>query len=248
MYRRRFIGVVGLVGAASTSGCLSSAGIGANDEPTNPNGGEPQARTSTIQVVGQGEAEDDPEIARLQIAVEERDEAAEMVRQSLAEQSEDVLAALKDAGIDEDDITTAQYRLREDRDGLWYEGSHAYDVTVRNIDEVGVVIDTAVTAGADDVGRVDFTLAEETREELREVVLGRALEDARREADLIAAEKDLEIVSTASISTTRTDVRPFRADSAALAGVTADAGAPTQIQEGPVTVRGQVEVVYRFAE
>lgn len=246
MQRRDFIVAAAVATAGTVSGCLSTAGIGGDDGTANPTGGGNPADTSTIQVVGEGEAEDDPEIARLQIAVEERDEEAEVVRQSLADQSEDVLAALEDAGIDDEDITTARYRLREDRDGLWYEGSHAYDVTVRDIDEVGVVIDTAVAAGADDIGRVHFTLSEETREELREVVLERALEDARGEADLIAAEKDLEIVSTASVSTSRTDVRPFRADSMLLAGG-ADAAA-TDIREGPVTVRGQVEVIYRFEE
>ncbi|MFL9594350.1 SIMPL domain-containing protein, partial [Aeromonas schubertii] len=68
------------------------------------------------------------------------------------------------------------------RNGL-YEGAYAYRVEVADVDAVGRVIDTAVDAGADDVGRATFTLSEATREDLREIAIEDAMVNAEREAE-----------------------------------------------------------------
>jgi len=49
-----------------------------------------------------------------------------------------------------------------------YTVSNRLKVTVKNIDDVGDVIDTAVDAGVNEVQSVSFTLSDKTRQDARE--------------------------------------------------------------------------------
>ena len=242
MHRRTFL-------AAAACSTVALAGCLGDEEP-NENAGLAALGTvdesevgGTIETSGSGMVEEEPDLATMRVSVEETGSEAEDVRTRLAKRADEVRNALIDAGIDEDDVTTSRYDLGQQRRGTGYEGSHRYQVTVRDVDEVGRIVDVAVDAGADDVGRIQFTLSEATREDLRGMALERAVEDARNDAESIAAAKGLEIVGVVSVSTDDGRVSPLRVqyDMADEAG---DAG--TEIDEGPVTVSASVTVVYGF--
>jgi uncharacterized protein YggE len=114
-------------------------------------------------------------------------------------------------------------------------------VTVENPDEVGGVIDTAVSNGASEVGGVEFTLSADRRAELRQDALEAAMENARTEASTVAGAEDIRISGVDQISTTNYDSRPYAVETAAMAA--GDAGG-TSIDSGPVTVSASVTVVY----
>lgn len=249
MNRRRFIAAVGTSTTLALAGCLSNASESADINPlgtaTTGDGGVNATGSPTVHVRGIGEAEADPDVARMHVAVEESGEDAESVRAGLAERAEDVRGALIGAGVADEDVTTGRYDIREQRRGPGYEGIHAYDVEIDDVDAVGEVIDTAVDAGADDVGRVNFTLGDERREELREDALHDAIETARGEAETIAAAKDVELTGIVTVSTTSIDMRPQRATVQPTDDVAQEADTtPTEIEEGPVSVTAQVEVIY----
>jgi uncharacterized protein YggE len=244
MNRRRFLATLGTGATLALAGCLSESNeidpLGA----ATIGGAEDAAGSPTVHVAGVGEAEGEPDVARMQVAVEESGSDADAVRSGLAERSDALHEALVDAGVDEEGITTGRYDIRERRQGTGYEGVHAYDVEVDDVDAVGEVIDTAVDAGADDVGRIRFTLSDERRENVREDALTDAIEAARSEAETIAAAKDVELTGIVTVSTTGIDVRPRPATAPATDDVAEDAAAPTELREGPVSVTARVEVVY----
>lgn len=240
--------------AGGLAGCMGIAAQSDPDEPETTSG-------RTIDVSGAGEVEAAPDMAIFRASVEARGEDAADVRDELAERGDSLNDALIEYGLDEDAITTGSFdirervdrrRLEEERDDpeseealeeyTYYQGIHSLTVELEEVDALGEVIDTAVDAEADDVGRIRLTLSEERRDDLREDALANALEDANEEASFIAQEVDATLGEATSIDASGPDVTPARASYEADDG----ADASTQIQPDDVTVRARVELTYRM--
>lgn len=254
MRRRTLILGTGSAAATALAGCLSSAG--GDENPSNS--GE-----RTIEVSATGETETDPDIAVLQASVEAAGEDAGEVRDELAGRGDELFDALVDFGIDEDDITTGDYNIRERIDErrlereeedpseddlaeyLYYEGSHSLTVEVAEVEDTGDVIDTAVDAGADTIGRIDFTLSDEKRATLREDALQQAIDDARSEAEFVAGEVDASIVEPLEIDTSDASVRPAH-DEVRFDSTDDAADQATELHPDDVTVVASVEITYHM--
>lgn len=238
MNRRQFMSATGTGAAAVLAGCLgeSAPGTASADDGVESEG-------NAIRVGATGEAEADPDRAVASVGVEASGEDADEVRTKLADGAASVKDALLELGIPDDQITTARFDIYERRRETRYEGVHAYTVEIDDIDEVGVVIDTAVAAGADDVGRVRFTLSEETRAELRAVAIEDALANADREAELIAENRGMTVVGTRDVATGDVGFSPVSRQGGALMAEASDSGG-TDLDSGPVTVTARVEVTY----
>ncbi|MCU4740883.1 SIMPL domain-containing protein [Halobacteria archaeon AArc-m2/3/4] len=243
MNRRQFLAVSGIGVATAMAGCVGSA---FEDESEPEAQGLAGDEYGTIEVSASGRAETDPDRAIVHVGVEARGESADDVRSELVEGAESLRETFAELGIPEDDVQTANYRINERRQETGFEGVHAFRVTVDDVDRVGEIIDASVEAGADTVGRVNFTLQDETREALRDEALDDALANADEEADHIAGNREVEITATQSVSTTDVDVRPVRYDAAHEVADDGAAGQSTEIDSGPVTVSATVTVVYRF--
>lgn len=239
MRRRTFVSLAGTGTLTALAGCLASAG---SDEENGSDTEESHdGRETLLKVAGSGAVETDPDHAVAQFSVVTVGEDAETVRDELATRAEDVRTALLDAGIPDDDIRTSRFDVRPDRrEEREFRGEHRYEVEIADVDRVGEIIDVAIDAGADDVGRLTFTLSEETRAELREEALHNALDAAREEADTIAENKQLAIVGVEEIASSGTNLHTTRADAPEEAYD--DAG--TDLDPGPVTVTATVAVVY----
>lgn len=254
--RRREAIFAGGTAAAVLAGCLSRA----QEPPSDP---EPDGPTRSIVVTESGEVRAEPDLAVIDVGVEATGDDAATVRDELADRAADLERALREAGIDEEAITTSRFAIRErvDRERMreaggdpesrtdveeftYYHGTHAYRVEVRDVEAAGEVVDTAVEAGADDVGRVEFTLSEARREALRETALEAAISDANDEAAFVADQLDTSVLGVSTIDTAGGRVRPVRERVALASG---DGGAaPTRFQPGDVTVTARVHVQYEM--
>ena len=233
MERRNFLLGSGAVAATALSGCLSSASSPAD-------GGNPDGNVSrTISVTGAGEVTAEPDIATFIAGVEASGNEAGRVRDDLAAGIDAIHEALVDAGIDEDDISTRRMNVRED--GIRYEGSHSLAVSVEPAEDIGEMIDVAVDAGADDIGRVRFTLTDETRDELREEAMQLAIEDAETEATLVANEVGESLGDVKHVDTSGSGVSPVRMD---VDDVLDDAETSTEIHGDDVSVRVSIDAEY----
>ncbi len=230
MHRRNFLVAAGGGLAAGTAGCLSSAQTA--DETTTG---------TTISVSGTGEVTAPPDVAELSIAVVERGPDPAAIGTALAERSTTLRTAILEAGISDEDLRTSQYRIDQNRGEETVRGVYQFTITVREIEAVGEIIDTALAAGADDIDRVQYTLAETTRAELREQALRAAIDDARETAATIATKQGLTIDRVIEISTASTRVGPITREGVAVAADTAG----TTIDEDNVTVRVSVEASYQ---
>jgi uncharacterized protein YggE len=267
MRRREMLVAAGTALSTAVAGCLNDG----SDDPAAQNGSTAapigSGERRVVTVTGSGEVSGDPDRALLEFEIRARAEEAGAVRNDLATRAESVRTALIEAGVDEDRITTSRFRIHEriDRRRMreadvdpddpearerfrFYQGTHAFEVEVEDIDAVGSTIDTAVDAGADEVGRVVFTLSEEKETELREEAIRKAVRSARSEADAIASEVDGEIVEATVVDASRGRIGPVeRSGDAALAATPAPEPTPaprTGVEPGDVTVSVDVDVRY----
>lgn len=239
---------VALAALLVSAGCLGIGDAAQNVSPTDT--GSATAPDRTVSVAATGEAAAAPDRAVLHLSVQASAESAGDARSRVAENVSALRSALIDAGVDETDITTERYNLREVRSrnkagepGLTeYRAVHALTVETGDVDRVGTLVETAVRNGATDLRGVEFTLSEQTESTLREEALNAAMDNAREDADVLATNADLEIGGVRSVSTGDVHVRPYRTE-AALAASGAGA-ATTDVESGPVTVTARVQVTY----
>ncbi|AUX09493.1 hypothetical protein AArcSl_1867 [Halalkaliarchaeum desulfuricum] len=277
MRRRELLAAGGTVAAITLAGC---AGTSADDGPNDADGtGNPSVEdvdasgtTRTVIVTNSGEVSDDPDMAVLRAGVESRADTAPEARDEIATKAEELIDALVAYGIDEDDITTRRYYIRDrldrqamDEDGArpgdpdfdeedytYYQGSHDFEIEIHDVDAVGEVIDVAIDAGADDVGRVTYTLSDDKQADLREEALRQAIEEARSEADTIADEVGAEILEATVVDASEGRVSPVRRDAMMVAEAPEPTPAPdeepaTGIETGEVTVTAEVRIQYEMA-
>jgi uncharacterized protein YggE len=238
MNRRSFIAMGGVGITTAMAGCMDGGGdVRYTVEETSQ---------KTIEVRGTGEVPSDPTQAVIQFSVEATDRSsAQNVVSELAEKSNSVTTTLEDVGIAEDDIQTRNYSLYFDDRESQYEGRHQYSVTVQDPDTAGSIIDTLVESSADTIGGVNFTLDEETREELYDQAVQNAVEDARKEAEMYAEAANVRLVETLQINPSSRSYQPVRYERVAD---TAGGGSapPTEIKGGDVTVTATVTIRYRI--
>lgn len=208
--------------------------------------GESNAGPS-IAATGVGTVEADPDLAVVRLSVVAVADSADAARADAADRTDRLVAALRDAGVDEEDVATVGYHLgprydyrAEQRELVGYRAVHSLTVEVAP-DRAGAVVDAAVGAAEVTVDGVQFTLSDETRQQLREEAVAAAVADARSDADAAASAAGLTVTGVDTMTVGGSGpVFPVR-----YAEATADAGGKTSFQPGPVTVRVSVQVTYR---
>ncbi|WP_135820515.1 SIMPL domain-containing protein [Halostella litorea] len=249
---RKIIATLAVATLLVTAGCLGAIGDSSADTPTTAadDGADTADRGHddgrTVQVRANGEVTADPDRAILDVAVRATADDPETARERLSANVSTMRAALAEIGIEDDQVETGHYVIRQDResrrndDVTRYVAIHSFEVETDDVDGVGSVIETAVNNGATDVNQVQFTLSEEARSDLRADALTAAMENARADADVLAENANLSIAGVSAVSTGSVDVRPYHAEAMTAA---ADAGG-TNVESGPVTVSAQVQVTY----
>ncbi len=145
-----------------------------------------------ITVSGEGKVNAKPDIAQLQFGVTtERQRTSEAAMSLLEQKMNAILEAVKAQGIEEKDITTQALSLNPSYD--WtdgtqvlrgYEAYQTLSVKVRDTDKSGAVLQAATTAGANQVGGVNFTIDDPSA--LQEEARQKAIADAEEKAQALA--------------------------------------------------------------
>lgn len=154
-------------------------------------GNSESASVRTLTVSGSGQAYLTPDIANINIGVRtEGAEAAEVVAEN-SNLSKNIVDALKSLDVEEKDIQTTNFSIfpqqEFDQEGkptgkVTYIVENTVYVTVRNLDEIGDLLDAAVTAGANQIYGIQFDVADKT------AALSEARKAAVESAKVIAEE------------------------------------------------------------
>ena len=215
---------------------------------------------SGIWVTGQATLEIPADIAQVSIGVESREVNVADARQKAAEAMDNVLAAITELGIDGDDVVTSYFNIQPQT--IWVEvsdslGRHSepritgyivnntVQVTVRNIDVLGTVIDTAAATGGDliRINSIQFTVGDSSvyGEQIRQL----AAADALAKADLYARVMGVTLGPLVYLTELGSSVPMAKASPVAMEVAAMDIGfARTPISAGDVNLSVTVQVVF----
>ena len=164
---------------------------------------------STLSVVGEGQARVQHDLAIITTGVVSQ---AGQAKDALAENSKamgEVIAAAKQAGIDAKDLETTRVSVqlqysyppsgsREPRKIVGYEASNTLSIRVRELDQLGPLLDRLVGVGANQIRNVELAVAEPGP--TRDLARATAMKDAVRKAGIYAEAAGVKIVRVISIA------------------------------------------------
>ena len=210
------------------------------------------ANVRTLSVSGSGEALLAPDIAYIYVGVHtENATAAEAVEENTA-QTETLMQAIRDFGIDPKDIRTTNFSIypmdRFDPSTGMPSGEKVYAVdntvyvTARDLAKLGDLLDTAVEAGANNINSVQFDVAE--KDEALKQARAEAVKDAESQAQSLAQAAGLSLGEIQSISFSEAQPYPIFDGKGGGGAVAAEAAVP--IQPGQLTFTVAVNVTYEL--
>jgi uncharacterized protein YggE len=145
-----------------------------------------------IAVVGRGEIKISPDRATIQISVQTRAATAAAAAADNANKQQSVMTALRALGLGNDQLSTINYNVYPEQ--RYEPGKEpvivAYNVTntilvdVRKLSQVGPVIDTALSHGANMITSLQFYAS--NTESARRTAIASAIEKARADAEAAA--------------------------------------------------------------
>ncbi len=154
---------------------------------------------ATIEVSGQGQVQAEPDQAVVRLGVQTEADTAEAALEENNERMTAVISATIEAGIEESDITTEGFRLQpvyetsndgQSRELVGYQANNMVRVMVTDLPMLGALLDTAVTAGSNNIQGIEFQISsrEELEAEAREIAISNAEEKAEQLTQLAGAE------------------------------------------------------------
>ena len=199
-----------------------------------------------LSVSGNGTVLVESDLAIVTVGVREASADVLVAQATVNEKIAAIKQALLDAGVQETEINTdsiniyANYDYSDNTEVIvGYTANNSLSVRTTDMDNVGSLIDAAFAAGANTLDNVQFTVQDDS--EAREQALTKAVEDARRKADVLAAAAGMQVTAIESIAEsgvyTYDSMRNFaQMDAAATEG----SGAGTLVQAALVSVDASV--------
>ena len=210
------------------------------------------ANVRTLSVSGSGEALLAPDIAYIYVGVHTENATAAQAVEENTTQTEKLMQAIRDFGIDAKDIRTTNFSIypmdRYDPSTGLPSGEKVYAVdntvyvTVRDLTKLGDLLDTAVQAGANNINSVQFDVAE--KDEALKQARAEAVKDAESQAQSLAQAAGLSIGEIQSISFSEAQPYPIFDGKGGGGAVAAEAAVP--IQPGQLTFTVSVNVTYEL--
>lgn len=200
---------------------------------------------NTIIVNGNGQINAIPDVAIIRLGVQTEGENLADIQARNAETSQAVLQAL--AQYDPDDIRSFQYqinKLYDFTDGRQmdrgYSVRNIFELRTRMMDQLGLIIDTAVASGANIVELIEFEVADSSSyylEALR-LALDNAFQKAYTIADSLGIQRDPVPVKITESSSLSLPPRPFVAREGGVF--------VTPIEPGSEQIEASVIIDFRF--
>lgn len=244
--------VAGALAAAVALTFVANGGQAA-PEPTTP----PVAPTATvgpmrtITVNGQGSVTVKPDTANLSIGVQATADTATAALDQANDSAAKLIDALKQAGVKADDITTGQLSLYPQYSPAnritGYQASNSLNVTVRDIDRSGPVIDAAAKAAGENITIGGIWFSVDDPESVMAAARADAIANAKQRAGEYATAAGVGVGAVVQISEVGVQMpQPmyYGADMAAAEGGSVRS---TPIEAGTQELTVSVTVVYELS-
>jgi uncharacterized protein YggE len=211
--------------------------------------------TPSITVVGAGEASAKPDMARIQVGVTTQAETAAAALKANTVSMEALFKVLQDRKIDKNDIQTSNFNVhpvykqiprgempRGERSQtiVGYQVTNQVSIKVRDLANLGGVLDDVVGKGANQVHGISFSKAEPSP--ILDQARLKAMADARRKAELYAGAAGVEVGKVLLIQEATPHVPQQQMFAGAALARGADSSVP--VAPGQQTYHSNITVTY----
>ena len=204
----------------------------------------------TLTVNGTGQAFLSPDIAYIYIGVHTEEETAADAVEANNAQTQQVIAALQDAGIDANDIRTTSFSIWPNQQyspdgqptGTRYVVDNSVFVTVRALDGLGDLLDSAIGAGANSINSIQFDVAD--KDEALKQAREEAVKDAKEQAQQLADAAGMSLGDVQTISFYDSAPIPYMDQFGKGGGGGAAVESAVPIQPGQLTLTVTVSMSY----
>jgi uncharacterized protein len=242
---KKYFFILTLIALAILAGACTAAQAAPSPQNETNSG---QDRTITVN--GTGTVTLTPDIARISIGVQTKNiDAAAAVGEN-NDMSQSIMAALSNLGISDDDIRTSDFSIWPQQEydnngnltGTSYMVQNTVNVTVRNLDQLGNLLDAAVQAGANNIYGITFDVADRTAAEAKALVS--AVENANAQAEVLAGAANISVGEVISMNSYASPPPTPYYGFGVGGGAAAESAAP--ISPGQLDITTNVTVVYQI--
>jgi hypothetical protein len=196
---------------------IATLSVGGLALATGPRGAQPVAQAATsstsdrgITVVGIGKVTGKPDIAHVTVGIETQAPSLQTAVDDNKAKMTVLLETLKKLKLADKDIQTSNYSVYTERvtpptpdakvsaDQMIYHVTNQVDVIVRDVNQLGDVLDQAVAAGANNIYGVNFSV--EDTSQLESDARAKAVENAKTRAQELAQLNGLQLGEVLSVS------------------------------------------------
>ena len=171
------------------------------------------SREKVISVTGTATSSVDPDLLVIQFGVETQESTAKQALDANSNLMNSVVDAITNAGIDVSDISTSRFNIQPIYDSYQdkltgrytqelqgYRVSNIVMVETKNLDSAADIIDGGVSAGANRVDSVYFTLSPQKQLDVKDDLISQAVQNAESKANNALEPVNHKIIGVKSIS------------------------------------------------
>lgn len=224
---------------------LSAVPAGAQEPGTDDTDGD-APRTITVNATGL--VRGTPDVMELTIGVSSRESSAAEALARNSERARKVIEVLLEAGVDEKDLQTTNLSVSPvyDDDGehvIGYAVSNTVEARIKELDEVGKVVDAATAVAGDDIVVNGLSFSFDDNTELVTQARTDAVKRARSQAEQLAAAAGVELGALLTLTEDSAPVGPA-VDAAPRAAESDSGTAAPPIEPGTQALSVTVTLVY----
>ncbi|MDQ5870413.1 MAG: SIMPL domain-containing protein [Thermoproteota archaeon] len=163
---------------------------------------------NTLFVTGSATNQTKPDKVTVSLGVETTNSTAQAALTANSDLMSNVLDTLKAAGVQENETSTATFSITPNYNYsantnqgrlIGFTVSNSIQIESSNIESVSKRIDAAVSAGANNVNNIYFSLSNQKSDDMKNSLLKDAIDNAKTKADIAATAAGLKVMGVKSI-------------------------------------------------
>lgn len=202
--------------------------------------------SNLISVTGTGTVIAKPDIAYIQVGYEAHNKIALTAQNEAKTKMAGIIKLLKAQGVKDADLKTTNISLYKTADYVkevkneYYVAVNTVEITIRDLDSIGNLIDTAANSGSNQLGSVRFSIENQEKYQIQAITL--ALKNASNKANAIATFSDIKIGKPSRISENSYGGGMIYREASTMAK--ADIATPVEV--GTINIEATVNVEYKY--
>lgn len=207
-------------------------------------------KTDLFHVDGVGKVTAAPDVATVSVGITKSAPTIADAQNQTNTLAQKVIDGIRNLGIDRSNIQTSNYSVspqyNQNQSISGYTVSEDLDISVKPIDKINDVIDSATKNGANDLGQVSFGFSDSLKKDLEQKARNMAVQDAKERANSLASAAGIHLGQIVDVVENPTNapipVRPLMM----AAGTNGQQSTPTDIQTGENTISTTITLSYQI--